>query len=328
MQEHPFAPYIRILGKGKKGSRSLTETEAHDAMGMILRDEVTAEQLGAFLMLLRIKEETAEEIAGFVKASRETIKPDTTSPTIDLDWSSYAGKRRQLPWFILSVLVLSDKGIRVFMHGASGHTAGRIYTRDVLSALGLPVSQTIEQAGGHISQFNFSFMDLEHLCPRLHHIIGLRPILGLRSPVHTLSPMLNPFDAPYSMESIFHPGYQAIHQGASVLLKQPHMAVIKGEGGEIERNPDLDCKAFTTHDGITNEEHWPAMFSKRSVKPDHLNLQDIVALWRGKLDNDYASAAVTGTLAITLKMMGRAETQADAQVMAEDLWAGRSPDLL
>ena len=55
--EHPFAQYVRILGKGKRGSRDLTQEEAYAAMCMILADQVRAEQLGAFLMLLRHKEE-------------------------------------------------------------------------------------------------------------------------------------------------------------------------------------------------------------------------------------------------------------------------------
>src|SRR5690606_9557981 len=75
--EHPFAPYVRILGKGKRGSRSLTETEAFEAMSMILDGQVLDLQLGAFLMLLRVKEESPEEIAGFVRACRERLAPPT-----------------------------------------------------------------------------------------------------------------------------------------------------------------------------------------------------------------------------------------------------------
>ena len=52
--EHPFAQYVRVLGKGKKGSRSLTEAEAYDAMSMIMAGQVEDVQLGAFLMLLRV----------------------------------------------------------------------------------------------------------------------------------------------------------------------------------------------------------------------------------------------------------------------------------
>ena len=60
--EHPFAEFVKILGKGKRGSRPLTQDEAYRAMAMILADQVEPIQLGAFLMLMRIKEETAEEL--------------------------------------------------------------------------------------------------------------------------------------------------------------------------------------------------------------------------------------------------------------------------
>ena len=121
--EHPFAQYVRILGKGKTGSRSLNETEAKQAMGMILRGDVEDVQLGAFLMLLRVKEESHEELAGFVKAARDDISAPAIA--VDIDWASYAGKRRQLPWYLLAALALADSGLRVFMHGAALQQTGR-----------------------------------------------------------------------------------------------------------------------------------------------------------------------------------------------------------
>ncbi len=66
--EHPFAQFVRILGKGKRGARDLTREEAREAMGMLLDEKVEDTQLGAFLMLLRHKEESAEELAGFTEA--------------------------------------------------------------------------------------------------------------------------------------------------------------------------------------------------------------------------------------------------------------------
>jgi len=62
---------VRILGKGKKGSRPLTQEEAYSAMRMIMADEVEPTQLGAFMMLMRVKEETREELAGFLQAARD-----------------------------------------------------------------------------------------------------------------------------------------------------------------------------------------------------------------------------------------------------------------
>ena len=70
-EEHPFAPFVRTLGRGRRGARSLERDEARTAIGMILDGEADPLQTGAFLMLLRVKEETAEEIAGFVQAARE-----------------------------------------------------------------------------------------------------------------------------------------------------------------------------------------------------------------------------------------------------------------
>ena len=58
--EHPFAQFVRILGKGKRGARSLTREEAREALGMILDGRVEDAQLGAFLMLLRHKEESSD----------------------------------------------------------------------------------------------------------------------------------------------------------------------------------------------------------------------------------------------------------------------------
>ncbi|MFZ5697516.1 MAG: glycosyl transferase, partial [Pseudomonadota bacterium] len=96
--EHPFAQYVRILGKGRKGSRALSESEAFAAMAMILRGEVLDIQLGAFLMLLRVKEETGAEIAGFVRAARVLMNEERKTLRADIDWASYAGKKNHLPW--------------------------------------------------------------------------------------------------------------------------------------------------------------------------------------------------------------------------------------
>ena len=126
-EEHPFAEFIRILGKGKNGSRSLTQDEAYRAMQMILSDQALPVQLGAFLMLMRVKEESPEELAGFVLAARESFHVPDGMPEVHLDWSSYAGKRRQLPWFVWAAMLLAANGIRVFMHGAGGPHA-RVYT--------------------------------------------------------------------------------------------------------------------------------------------------------------------------------------------------------
>lgn len=323
-QEHPFAQYVRVLGKGRNGSRALSSEEAYDAMRMIMADEVEPIQLGAFLMLMRVKEESPEEVAASVRAIRESLPVPQGAPKVDLDWSSYAGKKRILPWYILSTLLMADNGIRVFMHGASGHTAGRIYTKDILPKLGLTAATSLDEAAEHLDNNNFAYMDLEYLSPKLHEIIEYRPLLGLRSPVHTIARMLNPFNAEHVMQGIFHPGYRPTHQEAGLLLGIPHMAVIKGEGGEIERNPDLPCLIQGVHNGEMKDEEWPPMFEKRHIRPDEMNMDDLVAVWEGSLDDEYAVASVVGTVAVTLHMMGRAKDREEAENQAWGMWKQRN----
>ncbi|MDA8327597.1 MAG: glycosyl transferase family protein [Betaproteobacteria bacterium] len=322
-EEHQFAPFIRILGKGKNGSRSLTQDEAYHAMRMILADEVEPLQLGAFLMLLRVKEESPEELAGFVLAAREAIVFPDNAPAVDVDWSSYAGKRRQLPWFLLSTLLLASHGVNVFMHAIGGRKDDRVYTPETLTILGITPCDSVQEAANRIRDHHFAFMSLEALSPKLYQIIGMRSLLGLRSPVHTLARMLNPMRAPVMMQGIFHPAYRDMHQLAAQLLNQPHVAVIKGEGGEIERDPDSACLVKGVHNGELTEETWPPMFDNRHVKDASMDIQRLPALWHGDIVDEYGLAAVVGTTAITLKTMGRADTQNAALKMAQDMWAQR-----
>ena len=320
--EHPFADIIRILGKGKKGSRPLTQEEAYRAMHMILADEVLPVQLGAFLMLMRVKEETPEELAGFVTAARETFAPHIGQTQVDLDWSSYAGKRRHLPWFLLSALLLAENGIRVLMHGSEGHTAGRLYTANVLPYLGLQSANSLQEAQQQLEQRRFAYLSLEHFCPKLNEIIELRPILGLRSPVHTLVRLLNPFNAKYSIQGIFHPSYRPVHQQASALLQQDS-AVLKGEGGETERNPDVDCLVQSVHHSELSDELWSALFTRRHVKAEQLDPEQLALLWQGKIEDDFAVATIIGTAAVALKLLGKADSQSQAQQLASDYWLNR-----
>lgn len=321
--EHPFAEFIRILGKGKKGARALTQDEAYRAMQMILRAEVEPEQLGAFLMLMRIKEETAAELVGFAQAAREAIHATTQEPLADLDWSSYAGKRRHLPWFLLSALLLAEQGVKVFMHGSAGHTEGRLYTEDVLGYFGLAAADSVATAKSQLAQRNFCYLPLAQISPRLYDIIELRNLMGLRSPVHTLVRLLNPFNAPYSIQGIFHPSYRGVHQQAAAAIGQQHMAVLKGEGGETERNPDVECLVQSVHDGELSEELWPALFSRRHMKAEELDPAQLALFWQGQIDDEFGRASVIGTCAIALRLLAKADNQQAAEALAEAWWLQR-----
>lgn len=325
--EHPFAAYVRILGKGKKGSRSLTASEAETAMGLILDEQVLDLQLGAFLMLLRVKEETPEELAGFVRAAKTRFGLESFSGKADLDWSSYAGKRRHPPWFLLTLKVLAGRGFRIAIHGTEGHTKGRVYTRDYLSALGIPCADSRSRIEPLLDQHSLCYIPLEVLHPRLEAIIQMRSVLGLRSPVHSMARLLNPLDAPVVMQGIFHPPYAPLHQQAAGLLGYPQTLVIKGEGGEIERNPDAVCKLFIAcsdqNEQTFSEIEWPAINPRRHMKAETLDAASLHSLWHGMHTDRYAESAVVGTLALAIKGLGIAEDQATCHQMASEWWNAR-----
>jgi anthranilate phosphoribosyltransferase len=324
-KEHPFAQYVRILGRGKTLTRSLTAEEAKAAMDMILRGEVLPEQLGAFLMLLRVKEESPEEIAGFVRAARHLFDLPADRPRVDMDWSSYAGKRRQLPWFLLAALLLAQNDMRIFMHGAEGHTPGRLYTRATLEALGIPVAHDLGEAAEHIRTRNFAYLPLSDLSPRLHEIIELRPVMGLRSPVHTIARMLNPFSAPLTVQGIFHPNYMDIHQQAALLLGERNMVVFRGEGGEIERRPGKLTETRFVRDGAAGSEDWPPIIDEAVQPTDpEMDIARLQAVWSGEAEDSYAEAAITGTLAIVLKSRHRLGDVEEAHKAARELWQSRN----
>lgn len=325
MQLHPFAKYVAILGRGKTKQRALTLEEARDAMSMILRGEAEPEQIGAFLMLLRLKEEAPSEIAGFTLGTRDVLAMPDEIPEVDIDWSSYAGKRRQLPYFLLSAFLLAQNGIKVFMHGASEHTPGRVYTDDVLKALGFPIAASLSEAAEQIKARNFAYTPLEVLSPKLQELMELKPLLGLRSPVHSFSRMINPFAARTMLVGIFHRGFMDIHAGAASILGQPVASVFRGEGGEIERRPNKPTVVGTTiGTGDMQTETWPQLLSEGHAPPDEdMDINGLVDLWHGKTSDAYAVASVTGTLAIALKSLGKADSIQAAQTLAEQMWADR-----
>ncbi len=316
--EHPFAPFVRILGKGKRGARSLTRSEAREAMSLLLDRQVEDVKLGAFLMLLRHKEESAEELAGFTDAVRQRLP--APGVRVDLDWPSYAGKKRHLPWFLLATKALAAQGVRILLHGGGAHTAGRLYSEQLLQPLGIPLCRDGQSVAQAIEQQHLAFFPLGDWMPELQRMIDLRNTLGLRSPIHSLARLLNPLQAACSLQSIFHPGYQAIHREASGLLGD-HAIVIKGEGGEIEVNPDSPCQLFGTCDGSHWDEEWPALSAQRHVKPAQLQPELLLGVWHGERQDAYGELAILGSLALALRGLGHTADQ--AQGLARQIWGDR-----
>ncbi|MFZ3202865.1 MAG: glycosyl transferase family protein [Pseudomonas sp.] len=317
--EHPFAQFVRILGKGKRGARNLSREEAREAMGMLLDGKAEDTQLGAFLMLLRHKEESAEEMAGFAEAVRERLQAPAIA--VDLDWPSYAGKKRHLPWFLLAAKALANSGVRILLHGGGAHTAGRLYSEQVIGLLQIPLCRNWGEVERSLQEQHLAFIPLGDWMPQLQRMIDLRNILGLRSPIHSLTRILNPLAARCGLQSIFHPGYQAVHREASQLLGDTAL-VIKGEGGEMEINPDATSHLYGTANGENWDEDWPPLSAQRHVKPESLEPEHLLAFWSGEVEDAYGRLAVLSSMAVALRGLGIPREEAFKQ--AQQRWDARN----
>ena len=314
--EHPFAPFVRTLGRGPGRSRALTREEARAALAMVLDGAAEPVQIGAFLMLLRYRGEDPEEIAGLVEAARAACAG--AAVPVELDWPSYgAGRTRQAPWFLLAALALAKSGRRVLMHGSNAFSSSQSVGA-ALESLGLRPAADRADAARLIEATGFAYLPIAGFAPGLDHLLGLRRLLGLRSPINTVARLLDPFDAGAGIDGVFHPAYIETHLAAAERLGRPRLLLLKGGGGEAERNP---AKALTAHlyqrEAGRRELVLPALASRDSAAPS------LAALWRGEAEGTAEAATVTGTLALALLALEPGLDPAAADRQAGALWAAR-----
>tara|TARA_R110002153_G_scaffold6556_19_gene30086 strand:- start:6363 stop:7418 length:1056 start_codon:yes stop_codon:yes gene_type:complete len=317
-----FKDFIRIIGRGQRAGRTLTMLEAEQAMSMIINGQATAEQKGAFLMLLRVREETPEELAGFSQAFRAHTPTSITELSVDLDMGCYAGKRRHLPWFLLAVMLLAKSGKRVFLHGTHEPDSKRLYLKEVLPQIGFEVAQTPEQAKVALDTLGFAYMDLKHINPQLDDIIQLREQFGLRSCANTLARMLNPSNAAHSLQGIFHRKIDVKHRETAALLNDANVLCFRGEGGEVEFNPLRDVTLHVSRSAQQSSEEVKATCETFITKPQELDAKQLISIWNGELDDTYANHGVVGTLSLMLVLVDKLDWDVAYQ-QAQQMWQGR-----
>lgn len=317
-----FVEFIKILGKGRHGSRSLTELEAERAMDLILEDKVKPEQMGAFWMLIRIREETIDEAAGFTRSIRNKLAKKA-SIKVDLDWPVYAGKRNELPWFVLTAIALSQSGIKIFMHGHSFPEESRIYVDKVLSFLGLDQAQDFADAQSQIASNNFSYLSLDKISTQLTELMELKRLLGLRSPVNTLVRLMNPLAAEHSVHGVFHKGYDEIHIEAAKVLGDKSVLVFRGGNGEAEVNPERDVSlAFLKGEDVSWSQ-WPKSSQQHVRQKDNLDLSRLLDHWRGDSLDSFGEQAIIQTMASVLAMISGEHDQVQNVEQAKMIWQQR-----
>ncbi|SEK76518.1 glycosyl transferase family protein [Pacificibacter marinus] len=313
-----LAPYVRILGRGPGRSRALTYTEAYEAMQIILAGQAAPESVGALLMLLRMKGEVADEIAGFTQALRDDLK---AVPQPDLDWPSYAaGRTRGLPYFLLSAKLVAQAGYSVLMHGFNGEGEAAQAIRDALPYAGIAVCADADAAAHSLKAQGIAYLPLENFAPKLLKLLLLRRDFNLRSCLNTVSRMLNPGGADVSVQGVFHPSYRELQSDASQILSLKSLTVIKGGGGEFERNPSKDIVAFGLRDGAPWEYHFePDLDETRKLNDGESDPARLAALWSGALIDPFAEGVIQSTAALALDTLGHHNPSAAART----LWTTR-----
>lgn len=316
-----LAPYIHAMGRGPGRARNLTIAEAEQAMRLILSGAADPHAIGALLMLMRYRGESPAEIAGFTRALRATLP---ALPKVDLDWPSYAaGRTRGLPWFLLAARLVAQSGARVLLHGWAAPQPDGADPRSALAVAGIRQANSPEDAARLLDRDGIAFLPLDRFAPGALALLRLREVLGLRSCINTVCRVLNPARAPAAVQGVFHPPYLQLQQAACAMLGQPDLCILKGGGGEFERNPSKPVTLFRLSGGVPLETQLapilpaPQRLSDLPYRPPAL-----ADLWAGRLQDHFAEAIVVATTASALIALGH--TPAAAHARAETLWANRA----
>ena len=222
-----ISQYIKVIGRGKVGARSLSREQAADLFGQVLDGAVTDLEIGGFCLAMRIKGETPQEMAGFLDATHQRLNhiPVTGKPVVVIP--SYNGARKLPVLTPLLALLLAREGLPVLVHGTATEP-NRIEASNVLAALGIPAQHAIRS----MVNSEITFAPTELLCPGLKRLLDVRRVVGLRNPAHSLVKLMNPcVGKSLIVSSYTHPGY-AISMAATFELMQSNALLLRGTEGE------------------------------------------------------------------------------------------------
>lgn len=215
----------------------LTRAEARDAMREIMGGEATHEQIAGFLVGLRDKGETADEIAGCAEAMREHVLVVTPQRQDLVDTAGTGGDgMRTINISTAAALVAAAAGAGVAKHGnraASSQTG----SADVLEALGFELELAPEKIARSIDEFGFGFMFAQAHHPAMRHAAPVRRELGTRTIFNILGPLTNPAGAHAQVVGVY--SEQLVRPIAEALAQLgAHRAfVVHGAGGLDELSP-------------------------------------------------------------------------------------------
>ena len=215
----------------------LSRAQAREVMSEIMRGDATQAQIGGFLVALRLKGETAEEIAGCAEAMREHVLPVRPRRDDLVDVVGTGGDGANT--FNISTaaaLVAAAAGAAVAKHGnrAASSSTG---AADVLEALGFTLEQPPERIAQSIDELGFGFLFAQAHHPAMRHAAPVRRELATRTVFNVLGPRTNPAGARALVLGVYSPALAPVLADALVRLDARRAFVVHGAGGLDELSP-------------------------------------------------------------------------------------------
>lgn len=245
-----FREYVKKIGSGRLTGRDLSREESCEATIMLLRQEATPAQIGAFLIAHRIKRPTFEELAGILDAFDTLAKPLTIpedlSPPVVLS-SPYDGQDRLACVTPLTALICSSLGQGIVLHGSTDMPPKHGLTSfDILAALGIDLYQSPEKLTQQYKSLNFGWVYLPAHFPEAFTLQTLRDELGKRPPLATAELLWNPVHVGLPIIGYTHRETIALAIGTHQLRGDvAKMVMVRGVQGSVNCNmfhPNLGCR--------------------------------------------------------------------------------------
>lgn len=276
-----FQALIAKIGKGQKGSQDLTPEEAAFAAEALLSGKATPLQAGAFLVALRIKEETVDELAAFTKTCRRSLHPalrayQSAPQRRDLiDLPFYAGKKSSFHVGISASFLMAAAGLKVALHG-DPNPPGRTSKSEVLSRLGWTPDISLEKRLQTLEKEGWAWFDISQIHPDLKRLLDLRNELGLRSVFHTVARLINPLNGAAQIVGISHPkSFQKAGETLSA-IGTSHGLIIRGLEGESELNLSGPVEAMLVNGkNVTHAQLDPLILHLPPVQKEKILIQDL-----------------------------------------------------
>jgi anthranilate phosphoribosyltransferase len=217
--------------------QGLTRDETRLVMGTIMAGEATPAQIGGFLVALRLKGETADEIAGAAEAMRAhviAVKPQRD----DLVDTAGTGGDRSNTFNIstAAALVAAAAGAAVAKHG-NRSVSSQSGSADVLEALGFDLQLPAERIAQSIDVLGFGFMFAPYHHPAMKHAGPVRTELAARTVFNVLGPLTNPAGARAQVVGVYAPELVPVIADVLAKLGARRAFVVHGYGGIDELSP-------------------------------------------------------------------------------------------